>query len=312
MVAIIVHGGAGVLRGSHNLERYRVFLGISAEKGYAILKSGGSALDGVMTAVYEMEECGEFNAGSGCVLTLDGYAELDAGVMDGQTLSTGAVGCVREVRHPVLGARFVMEKTDHVLLVGDGAQRFLEANGILRDSSLITTEKLEKLQRLKREWFDGKSGRLQKNRSWYRRMHGTVGAVAVDSQGRVAAAVSTGGYWLKMSGRVGDSAVAGAGFYANHTGGAVATGTGEIAIKEGLARKTVEALEAGLSPEEASKRSIENVSRKYGEGTMGLIVLDSKGEIGYAYNTQGMGRAWIQSGRDSPFVGVFPEDNPRM
>lgn len=308
MTAIVIHGGAGVLRSNHNLERYKAFLGAAAKKGYAVLESGGSALDGVVAAVYEMEECGEFNAGVGCVLTLDGYAELDAGVMDGNTLSAGAVGCVHEIRHPVLGARFVMEKTDHVLLVGEGAQRFLEAHGILRDNSLVSAEKLEKLKRLKDDWLGGTSDRLRRNRSWYREAHGTVGAVAVDSQGRVAAAVSTGGYWLKMSGRVGDSAIAGAGFFANRTGGAVATGIGEIAIKEGLARRAVEALEAGLSPQQSAEGSIKRVTLEFGEGTMGLIVLDAEGRVGYAYNTEGMGRAWIKSETGSPIVGVFPED----
>ncbi len=310
MFGIVIHGGAGVLRGHHDLKAYRKGLGSALSKGYGSLAEGGSALDAVIAAVFDMEESGAFNAGVGCSLTVDGRAEVDAGIMNGNDLSAGAVASLDSVRHPVLAAKRVMEDTDHVLLVGPGAMAFLETYGIRSDPELVSPVKLEKLSELRQKWLAGE-GRFAKNRIVYDRgaRHGTVGAVAIDSKGMISSAVSTGGYWLKLSGRVGDSPIPGAGFWADSRfGGAVATGTGEYAIRTTLCRYAVDLLARQECAQSAADSAIAEITRRFGNGTMGIIVLDKKGDAGFSYNTEGMGRAAFFRGWEKPLVQVFPED----
>ncbi|PSN87577.1 hypothetical protein B9P99_06395 [Candidatus Marsarchaeota G1 archaeon OSP_B] len=305
---IIIHGGAGVLRTHERLDDYRKFLGVALKEGYKVLEEGGDSLQAVIKAIYVMEECGAFNAGVGCSLTVDGYAELDAGLMDGSELSVGAVASLRNVRHPIVAAHLVMTKTDHVLLVGDGALRILEALGVKQDTSLVTQEKLQRLNELKKEWLES-SNKFPKNKALFSKL-GTVGAIALDKNGKISAGVSTGGYWLKLSGRVGDSPITGAGFYADSSiGGAVATGIGEYAIRTSLCKSVVEFMAHGETSMDAVKQGVEMITKRFGSGTIGLIALNKKGEYGYHYNTEGMGRGVLTSEMKQPILGVFREDD---
>jgi len=257
--------------------------------------------------VYEMEESGVFNAGLGCCLTVEGTAEVDAGLMDGSNLAVGAVASLKNIRHPVLAAKTIMEKTDHVLMVGEGAMRLLGLYGFKPDPELVTDSKLRRLRELREKWLSGADQKMAKNREIMKALsHGTVGALAIDRKGNIAAAVSTGGYWLKLSGRVGDTPIAGAGFYAESgVGGAVATGIGEYAIRLTLSKRTVDLIRSGLNAKLAAEQAISEVTRTFGEGTMGIITIDQKGDYGYSYNTEGMGRAIMMKDFSEPVVGIF-------
>jgi beta-aspartyl-peptidase (threonine type) len=306
---IIIHGGAGALRNSIDLKQYTEGLRQAVLEGFKALESG-NAVDAVIKAVYEMEESGAFNAGVGCCLTVDGRAEVDAGLMDGSNLAVGAVASLTGIRHPILAAKVVLDKTDHVLMVGEGAMRFLSMYGFAADPQLVSETKLSKLRELKDKWLRGADQKMAKNREIVKTLsQGTVGALAIDKKGNIAAAVSTGGYWLKLSGRVGDTPIAGAGFYAeNGVGGAVATGVGEYAIRLTLCRRTVDLMRVGLDAKQAAKKAVDEVTRLFGAGTMGLITLGKNGSHGYSYNTEGMGRAVMMSGYTEPVVGVFNND----
>ncbi|MCL5788335.1 MAG: isoaspartyl peptidase/L-asparaginase [Candidatus Marsarchaeota archaeon] len=308
---IIVHGGAGLLRGNENLVAYSEGLKQAATKGFDALSRGASSLDAVVAAVSYMEECGAFNAGAGCCLTYDGRAEVDAGVMNGDDLSVGAVASLTSIRHPVLAARMIMDLTDHVLLVGEGAMDLLGKLGVKQDPSLVTQDKLARLAAIKERSRES-GGRLLKNANLMRSLgHDTVGALAIDTRGGISAGVSTGGYWLKLSGRVGDSPLAGAGFYADSRfGGCVATGTGELAIRTCLSKTVVDAMAQGASAQEACELGVKLVTERFGTGNMGLIALDSKGGVGFDYNTEGMGVASMSQAASTPFLHVFRE-NPR-
>jgi len=265
----------------------------AVQRGLEVLRGGGSALDAVVEAVVAMEDSGLFNAGLGCALTFDGVAELDAGVMDGSGL-VGAVAAVRRVKNPVLLARRVAELTDHVLLVGEGAERLAALLGlVVPEELLVTPEKLRKLEELKAEWARGESFgwlvKLRKLVSEHPGYFGTVGAAALDSEGGVAAATSTGGYWLKLRGRVGDTPIPGAGFYAARGVGACsATGVGEAIIRFMLCRRVCELMALGRDAQAAASEAIAEMSRQLGTGLAGVIAIDAAGRVGYAFNTEGM------------------------
>jgi beta-aspartyl-peptidase (threonine type) len=303
---IIIHGGAGALRNSINPEIYSEGLRRAVMSGFRKLEDG-CALEAVVEAVYVMEESGIFNAGLGCCLTAEGTAEVDAGLMDGSSLAVGAVASLKNIRHPILAAKTIMERTDHVLMVGEGAMRLLSLYGFKPDPELVTEAKLRRLHELREKWLSGADRKMSKNREIVKALsHGTVGALAIDRKGNVAAAVSTGGYWLKLSGRVGDTPIAGSGFYAeNGVGGAVATGIGEYAIRLTLCRRTVELIRSGLNAKLAADRAISEVTSTFGEGTMGIITIDQQGGYGYSYNTEGMGRAIMMKDFSEPVVGIF-------
>lgn len=288
--AIIVHGGAGKIRGENIGARLK-FLREAADRGFEILTGRGSALDAVIEAVAVLEDSGVFNAGLGSCLTVDGSVEMDAGVMDCEG-KIGAVAAVRRVKNPVLLARKVMELTDHVLIVGEGAERLASALGLaVSEELLITPEKLRRLEEFKAKWLKGEDF------TWLRKLRallqeyslGTVGAAAVDANGCVAAATSTGGYWLKLRGRVGDSPIPGAGFYAlKNVGACSATGIGEAIIRSMLCLNVCEYMKAGLSAEEAASRAIEHMSATLGQGLAGVIAVSADGDVGYAFNTEAM------------------------
>jgi len=283
--SLIVHGGAGGLSdGESEAEVAATIAGCraAARAGFEILRAGGTALEAVVAAVVWLEDDPLFNAGTGSTLTVDGEVECDASLMCGDGRA-GAVACVRTVRNPIRLARLVMEKTGHLLLCGTGAEEFAVECGIERmpPGALVTAAMREKWRTAIARRSASTSG-------------GTVGCVARDAGGQVAAATSTGGMMLKRRGRVGDSAVIGAGTYADDLGGAAScTGAGEAFIKAGAAKAAVDIMRGGAHPEEAARQVLALVRRFGGDG--GLICVDSKGRVGFSFDTARMARAWIDA-----------------
>jgi beta-aspartyl-peptidase (threonine type) len=284
--AIAVHGGAGALDDSGTsglgpdapreagVER-------AAAAAWEILRSGGSALDAVVLAASLLEDDPTFNAGTGATLTSTGHVELDASLMDGATLGAGAVACVKDVKNPILLARTVLERSPHLLLVGEGASAFAREMGI----PAWPNERLVIPQQRAR--FDAARGVKPATVGG-----GTIGAVARDRDGHLAAATSTGGTFLKRPGRVGDSPIIGAGTYADDRLAAVSsTGHGEPIIRVTLARLVADLVGSGLGAGEAAAEGIRILgARVAGQG--GVIVVGPSGEPGFACNTPAMVRAW--------------------
>ena len=288
---MIIHGGAGSGRFGRDDPRYGE-LRVALEEGLAAMKKG-SALEGVETAVSRMEQSGVFNAGRGACLAADGSVQLDAAIMEGRGLRGAGVGAETATFSAVSMARWVMENTKHVLLVGSSTDDVARAAG-LEVEELRPTEKVSKKFS---ELLSEPKGRLSENLKVLAKIKelGTVGAVAIDSSGLPAAAVSTGGLWLKLPGRVGDSAIIGAGIYADvKTGAACSTGSGEEIIRNVLSWQACEFMRRQSGPA-AAKRAIAAITRRSGTGTAGIITVDRKGKVGAAYNTEGMGRAWCDS-----------------
>jgi beta-aspartyl-peptidase (threonine type) len=284
-LAVIVHGGAGSTP-AHRLEPARAGCAEAAAIAWQILRSGGSALDAVTAAVVALEDNPAFNAGTGTVLTREGVAELDAGVMTGDDLHVGAVANVRRIKNPIVLARRVLA-SPQVLLVGDGAEAFAVQQGIeLCDPAiLITPERRER-------WLASRAGGTQDDDD----AHGTVGTVALDANGHIAAACSTGGVFAKPAGRVGDSPIAGAGFYAEDgAGGVSCTGYGEDFIRLAIARRTVEMMEHGQSAQAAADAVIAMLGQRV-NGQGGVIVIDASGGIGFARNTTTMPVGYFAEG----------------
>ncbi|HEX6549651.1 MAG TPA: isoaspartyl peptidase/L-asparaginase family protein [Gammaproteobacteria bacterium] len=264
--SIIVHGGAGEIDPASLPER-QAGCRKAAEAGYEVLKSGGSAVDAVVAAVVELENNPLFNAGLGSTLNSEGKVETDAAVMDGATLRAGAVAAVSGVRNPVKLAQAVMTQTPHVLLTGEGAMRVARENGIERckPEDLIVPSQSE-------QW---------------KRKYGTVGAVALDQGGRLAAATSTGGMFDKLPGRIGDTPLIGCGTYADDRAAVSCTGFGEDIIRTTLARSAAYLLEEEDDPMSAADVAIRYfVDRTDSEA--GLILIDRKGRMGFARSTSHM------------------------
>jgi beta-aspartyl-peptidase (threonine type) len=275
---IVLHGGAGRIE-RRTLARCQALLGAVLECAHELLRNGNS-LDAVTVAVAMLEDSGLFNAGRGASLNTDGTAELDASIMEGRDQRAGAVAAVTRIRNPVLAARAVMEHSKHVLLVGKGAEGFCRS----RKVSVVTSN-----------YYFSKG----KSRS------GTVGAVALDRDGNLAAATSTGGYWGKLPGRVGDSPLIGAGTWADDATVAVScTGHGESIIRSALAHE-VDALlrHRGLDLEEACDVAIEELGGWGEDG--GLIAVSSHGEVAATFNSPGMTRGW-RVGDGPVFTAVAP------
>lgn len=308
---IAIHGGAGAIsRAQLSPEKERQYIAaLSAivETGQKMLNAGESALDVVTEAVRLLEECPLFNAGIGSVFTRDETHELDACVMDGYSLRAGAVAGVSRLRNPVLAARLVMERSSHVLLVGEGAENFAFAEGMepVSPELFSTPERYEQLLAARAEGqtvLDHGGAPLDETKKM-----GTVGAVALDKQGNLAAATSTGGMTNKLPGRVGDSPLPGAGCYANNASVAVScTGTGEVFIRT-LAAYDIAALMdyGGLSLHEACEAVVMEKLPALG-GSGGLIAVDREGNIALPFNSEGMYRAWGYAG-DAPSVGIYRE-----
>lgn len=308
---IAIHGGAGAItRALLSLEqelRYIQALSDIVETGQRMLEDGRSALDVVTEAVRLLEECPLFNAGIGAVYTRDETHELDACVMDGNTLNAGAVAGVSHLRNPILAARLVMEHSPHVMMIGEGAENFAIAQGMERVSADIfsTPERYAQLlaaQSAGETVLDHSATPLDENNKM-----GTVGAVALDMFGNLAAATSTGGMTNKLPGRVGDSPLVGAGCYANNASVAVScTGTGEVFIRA-LAAYDIAALMdyGGLSLSEACERVVMEKLPALG-GSGGLIAVDHEGNVALPFNSEGMYRAWGYAG-DTPTTGIYRE-----
>jgi beta-aspartyl-peptidase (threonine type) len=319
-LGFIIHGGAGVItKGSLSPEKeaeYKKKLEEAVLAGYKALQAGKSGLDAVEIAIRMLEDSPLFNAGKGAVFTNDGKNELDASIMNGKTLAAGAVGGVHRVKNPITLARAVMEKSPHVMMIADGAERFAEEQKIelVDPKYFFTQERWDALQRiLKQEKEEKEKKEAKKNagkisqidlRELPYNKFGTVGAVALDKDGNLAAGTSTGGMTNKRFGRVGDAPIIGAGTYANNDGCAVsATGWGEYFIRIGVARDISALMEYRALPvQQAADMTMNKVKTLGGDG--GVIAMDKFGNIGISFNSEGMYRAYIDV-NGKPVVEIY-------
>jgi L-asparaginase / beta-aspartyl-peptidase len=328
--AVVLHGGAGVIERSHMDAKteaaYRADLQTALQKAADTLDKGGSALDAVEAAIRFMEDDPLFNAGRGAVFTAAGKNELDSAIMDGANLKAGAAAGVTRTRHPISLARAVMEKSPHVMLIGNGADEFASERGLeMVDPSFFFTERRwqKLIEELKKEgkpipprpagappapagkpsaelMFPPESPEAHK--------FGTVGAVALDKQGNIAAGTSTGGVTAKMWGRVGDSPIIGAGTYADNRSCAVsATGTGEYFIRLTVARTICALVQyKGMGLQEAADELVQHqLTDMKGDG--GIIAIDTKGDMVWSFNTPGMYRARVSEGGKLE-IGMYKDD----
>ncbi|WP_297552218.1 isoaspartyl peptidase/L-asparaginase family protein [Thermococcus sp.] len=306
MAAIIVHGGAGTIRKEERIPKVIEGVREAVLAGWRELKRG-SALDAVEEAVKALEDNPIFNAGTGSVLTLDGRVEMDAAIMRGKTLEAGAVAGIWGVKNPISVARKVMEKTDHVLLIGEGAVKFARLLGF-EEYDPITEERLKQWEELRKKLIEKGETRHWKKlneliKEYPEVLRSTVGAVAFDGE-EVVAGTSTGGVFLKMFGRVGDTPIIGGGTYANEVAGASCTGLGEVAIKLALAKSATDLVRFGLDAQSASDAAISLATKYFGKDTMGIIMVDARGNVGFAKNTKHMSYAFMKDGMDEPEAGV--------
>lgn len=296
---LVIHGGAGTIdRANMTPEKereYRTGLERALAAGYDILKNGGSSLDATEAAVRVLEDDPHFNAGKGSVFTSAGTNEMDAAVMDGKTLAAGAVAALKHVKNPIDLARQVMEKSGHVMMDGDGAEAFAKENGVelVDQKYFFTQERWDALQKIKaaEKHRTGGVGKVFLITDQDR--HGTVGAVALDKNGNLAAATSTGGTTNKRPGRVGDTPVIGAGTYANNATCAVsATGDGEYFIRASVGNNISALMEyRGMSLKDAAQVALDRVAKLGGTG--GLIAIDREGNMALPFNTSGMYRGYV-------------------
>lgn len=306
MWCIVVHGGAGSWSDREKFPSVRDTILKSLEAGASILKAGGSALDAVIDSVMVLEDSGVLNAGVGSYPNLVGEIEMDAGVMDGKSLKAGAVGCIKYVKNPVLAAKLVMERTDHVLLVGDWASKFALSVGM----PALDFDRCANLMKYKEliERFGEGNTRFKSNLALYKQysnlFHETVGAVALDCEGNLASATSTGGLALKLPGRVGDSPIIGAGTYADKNIAVSATGVGEYIMLLGVGVRASQYAENCVPAKDVAERLIQLLNSHFGEGSGGLIALDKNGSMGISYNTSGMARGYYSSQMSEPYAMV--------
>jgi beta-aspartyl-peptidase (threonine type) len=303
MFGIAIHGGAGTLpRAEMGREAeigYRTALKEAIDAGFAVLQAGGASMDAVTRAVVLLEDNPLFNAGRGSVFTIDGRNELDASIMDGSTLKAGAVCGLTRIKNPIELARAVMEQSEHVMLAGAGAEEFASSRGIafVPQSYFFTPERWKQLERIR-----GGDGGLSKLTISH---VGTVGAVALDTRGRLAAATSTGGMTGKRFQRVGDSPIIGAGTYADDRSCAVsATGHGEVFIRCAVAHDICSRVRfGGRSLKEAVREVVLDELPAYG-GEGGVIAIDARGEIAAEFNSEGMFRASRRAGEETQ-IGIY-------
>jgi L-asparaginase / beta-aspartyl-peptidase len=324
-IGFVIHGGAGVIR-KGNLSpqkeaEYRKKLEEAVMTGYKTLQDGKSGLDAVEAAIRILEDSPLFNAGKGAVFTADGKNELDSSIMEGKTLKAGAVAGLHHVKNPISLARKVMENSPHVMMVGDGAEKFAREQNIelVDEKYFFTQERWDGLQKVIKE---EKAKEAQKGKTQSVRIDqdnpftteaqkipankfGTVGAVALDKDGNLAAGTSTGGMTYKKYGRVGDAPIIGAGTYANNTSCAVsATGWGEYFIRLGVARDISALMEyKGMKVQEAADLVIHTKLQNAG-GDGGIIAIDKNGNIGISFNSEGMYRAYIDE-NGKPIVEIY-------
>lgn len=282
---IAIHGGVLLSPDEHDAayeHDIRESLTLSLNEGYAVLDNGGSSIDAVEKAVSVMEDSGLFDAGRGSVFTSDDTQELDASIMDGKTLRAGSVGCTNRLKNPIKAARLVMDKTKHVLLVGKEAEHALHALGAesVEPSYFWTKQSWE--------WHQSEKKKLKK--------HGTVGAVAIDSDGNLAAGTSTGGLEMKLSGRIGDSPIIGAGTYAENGVVAIScTGSGELFMRSVAAYDIAAQIKYGhISAQDAINKTLDGIKKMGGVG--GIIAIDGEGNPHMLFNGAGMYRGVKREG----------------
>ncbi|MDX1676660.1 isoaspartyl peptidase/L-asparaginase [Arsukibacterium sp.] len=312
-VGIVIHGGAGTIDRVNMTEaqrrNYEATLTLAVNKGYQVLASGGSSLDAVTQAVIIMEDSPLFNAGKGAVYTWDETHELDAAIMTGQDRNAGAVASVTNVKNPILLARAVMEHSEHVMLTGSGAEQFAAARQLeLVDNAYFNTQfRFEALKKAKQaEQRLPHQAAIIPDPNW---KMGTVGAVAIDNNGNLAAATSTGGMTAKRWGRVGDVPVIGAGNFADNSSCAVSgTGHGEYFIRYNVAADICARVKyQGKTAAAAAEEVIAELLQIGGTG--GVIVVDNEGELSWAFNTQGMYRA--KQNHTGTVVEIFADQNEK-
>lgn len=281
---MVVHGGAWNIPVEQR-EAHRAGCVAAAERGRDVLLRGGCALDAVEAAILVMEDDPTFDAGTGSVLVADGSVELDAGLMDGTSLKVGAVAVVKHFKNPISLARRVLEASEHHFLVGDGAEAFARAQGfsVVDNRSLVVPRE----EALYAQFLAG-----QRKTSDSFGPADTVGAVALDSAGRIAAGNSTGGVAFSLPGRVGDAPLPGVGYAAEDgLGGVACTGWGEHILRVGLAARALQGLERGLNASEAAQAAVALLSRRV-QGQGGLILLDGSGQVGLAHSTPCLAHAY--------------------
>jgi beta-aspartyl-peptidase (threonine type) len=306
---IVVHGGAGAwdpIQSQPALESVKE----AAKTGFNLLSTGGTAVDAVIEAVAVMEDAGAFNAGCGSALNINKRVEMEAAVMDGGTLQAGATGLLSDIRNPVRLARVIMEQTDHVFVVGKGAEELARIFNLERrkpDTLAKITRYEAHLERFRAgHWGLPKLAALVKAHPELFQLE-TVGAVALDSAGNVAAATSTGGFPLKLPGRIGDSPSIGCGTYAdNQSGACSASGVGEIAIRLVLAKTVCNHIENGKTPQEAVEKAVALVNKRI-SGTynaMGLVAIDVHGRIGAAHSSPNLCWAYMIADHKEPVASL--------
>lgn len=291
---IAIHGGtSGLVVSKEEFEAREVVMKKSLKAGQDILLKGGSAMDAVIAAIKVMEDSPEFNAGKGAVFTADGFNELDASIMDGKNLKAGAIAMSRSIKNPIEAARVVMEKTPHTLIAGEGADKLAKENGleIVEQKYFYTDKRYQQLQDAKKNNqnlldSDKPKANLENSTKPYL---GTVGAIALDKNGNLAAGTSTGGTTNKMTGRIGDSPIIGAGNYANNDSVAVScTGTGDIYIRAVAAHEVSSLYKyKKLNVTKAAQEVIKQIAALGGSG--GIIVIDKNGNPGYAWTKDKLG-----------------------
>lgn len=309
-IAIAIHGGSGTIeKGGFSAEReveVRATLERAVRAGHEILAAGGSSLDAVTHAITLLEDSPHFNAGRGAVFNAEGKNELDASIMEGANLNAGAVAAVHNVRNPVLLARKVMTDSAHVMLMGEGAEAFAREQGIVfeDDAYFHTDYRWQQLQKAKASNRPDASYLSETPDTWF----STVGAVALDREGNLAAGTSTGGMTNKRWGRVGDSPIIGAGTYADNRSCAVsATGHGEYFIRATVARDICARVQySGASLADAADQVVRQQLTAMG-GDGGVIALDPQGNIALTFNTSGMYRASIDTG-GKVYVAIYGDE----
>jgi len=288
---LVVHGGAWAMP-DDMVEAHLRGVRDALAAGWRVLEAGGAALDAIQEAVVVMEDDETFDAGRGSFLNRDGRVQMDALIMDGATLRAGGVGCVERVRNPVRAARKILSESPHVYFVGEGAERFAAEHGVemCRNEDLVTPREVERLREYQRAAAGNESAKDGKDLFAPEISHDTVGAVALDRSGNIAAATSTGGTLNKAPGRLGDSSLVGCGCYADNSSAAVSTtGWGEPIMKLVLAKWTADRVAAGNLPEWAAKEAMNHLKQRL-NGHGGIIVLNALGQFGIAHNTPRM--AW--------------------
>lgn len=298
---MLVHGGAWAIP-DEAVEPHLRGVRAAVEAGWQVLAKGGTSLDAVEAAIVIMEDDDTFDAGRGSFLNMDGRVQLDACIMDGATLRAGGVGCVEHIRHPVRAAKKVLTESPHVYFVSTGAERFAQQHGIelIPNEELVLEREVQRLSEAKKQGYLT----MPEEFGVASQYHDTVGAVALDADGNIAAGTSTGGTLNKAPGRVGDSSLIGCGCYADNLSAAVSTtGWGEPMIKLVLSKWAADRVEDGLAPQDAAERALAYLKKRL-NGHGGIILVDARGRIGLAHNTPRMAWAMIGEGQESSGVSL--------